>query len=373
MSSLSFSFCYIIERYSYYSGAINAPQEFSTRFPSLDYNLWEHVKIDGLMLKVVHEPNGEVLIQVINKETKKIYEKVQTSRQDIQLRVQFSAKPPILSCKYLTDLSSGIQLLRRFQIELGEKEFKEVYQVILFLGAKIKSAKVVSNSGSIAPLMNSQPLPNLWNNVSPTKVCQIQTKHKSVEEEILETQNLDPPDPLKYPIAITNTSNYEKLQSFQFSNQNNVLSETQIFDIPDVEQKKELVTSVTDSRSTYIHNYSNSLDNTQLPQLNDKINDSASTITNNAIIQHSNSDSIKNTSPSVVAESALKPQTTGVTNRTTYTSDKGVQTTSITVKPVITKRIIKQKLKDKKFMRRVRKVESYFILIDKKKSRCKRR
>ncbi|KAL3232520.1 hypothetical protein RNJ44_04436 [Nakaseomyces bracarensis] len=373
MSVLALSLNFNILRYSYYNDKLPAPQGFSSTFAKMKYNLWTHITTEGLSFQMEQDSTGKLRFQVVGREQiveKKVYEKIHTSMLRIQSDVQFSAKLPVISCKYLVT-SGEEQLMRRFQLELREKDFNQLYDVLLFLGTKVKDARVVNTDGVIEKVVGAHFEPSnskLLDLINLSKNDDIATKHKNYQADILETQLTDNAEHTNLDVLCTQSYKNDELDFVHHSK--------------DIEKMGYNSKSGEDVHHLNIENVSK-ISSTTLKEPNQRTE-----IRTRDNIQSSHhialqDENIKDKKENIELELNNQPCTTVVgmkcpvlaldqNNNLNNMRIKSNELISLEFKPILSKSIIKKKLKDRKFMKWVREVESYFLSIDTKNSMKRR-
>ena len=137
-----------VKLYSEYTDAIPAPQGLSTKTVPLQFNKWSHYlssQKHSIYFSILLQADisQKVRFQVFGNEAK-IYQNLVSLMADEFQIVQFSAKCPTLSCKYLLQCApQSIPIMRRFQLVFDNQNdfFKVVTQLTTF-GFKVKTVNV---------------------------------------------------------------------------------------------------------------------------------------------------------------------------------------------------------------------------------------
>lgn len=128
--------------YSTYLESIAAPAGFETQAAPLDSNKWQHLPPNyPIKLRIRLENDSSYSIQVVWNE--RVLDKMKISLGDNRRLVQFTAKSPSISCKYIIWQDSE-PFMRRFQITLnGDDDFIKLCTILRELRLVIKPARGV--------------------------------------------------------------------------------------------------------------------------------------------------------------------------------------------------------------------------------------
>ncbi|KTB17019.1 Meiotic recombination protein REC114 [Nakaseomyces glabratus] len=343
-----------VMRYSKYQGQISAPHGFASAFAPLDLTLWSHItgtsECPMFLVLLVTSDSKACRLKILSMQIE--HEDILIKDNTIVSFVQFSAQSPVISCKYLTQVDK-FQYLNRFQIEFNSNEYMVAYGILTQIGFKIKKARRVNSEENEVQdkLATSQ---------------QSQMLIFSQRENIIPSPNYKNINNLNYP-----SGDSPRHRQDLCSTHKNV-DTTLLNSLPLVHIGDNLRNSTPSSDKTPPIKKGGNQEivnaNHNIVKLSDKIhpyiipNESAQLIIpeikfgniSDTIDSENNAPLNKQFLTTVNTEEICNTNTTDVTKHT---------------KPVITKRLLKRKLRDKHFMIWVRRIEKYFINIEKKSKR----
>lgn len=131
----------LVRIYSKYTEQIPAPLGFDTPSRSLETSKWQHFPVSGnLVFLILKEYDNSYIVKILRNEI--ILEYMRVSLIGSDKVVQFTARSPIISCKYVVRENSGI-FIKRFQIVLhNDEDFARVYAALSDLRFVVRSARV---------------------------------------------------------------------------------------------------------------------------------------------------------------------------------------------------------------------------------------
>lgn len=135
-------FSLLVKFYSTYSESIPAPSGFATPNQPLDPNKWEHFPAEcTIRLRIGLESDNVCNIHVAWED--KTLDTIKISLLDNIRAIQFTARSPSISCKYLIWRASA-PFVKRFQITLNSSDdFERLYSVLSALRLFIKPARPI--------------------------------------------------------------------------------------------------------------------------------------------------------------------------------------------------------------------------------------
>lgn len=130
----------LVRIYSKYTEQIPAPLGFDTPSRSLETSKWQHFPMNGnLMFSIVKEYDNSYILQILWNEL--ILEFVRVSLMSSDKVIQFTARSPIISCKYVVRENSKV-FIRRFQMVLhNDVDFSRVCATLSDLRFVLRSAR----------------------------------------------------------------------------------------------------------------------------------------------------------------------------------------------------------------------------------------
>ncbi|AQZ09186.1 REC114 (YMR133W) [Zygosaccharomyces parabailii] len=153
--------CAPVKVYSRYGEHILAPLGLDTPSRHLEVNKWQHFPSVARIALIIMKDGTNVIFKVVWDGALLEYARVDLKSTDSI--IQFSAKSPSISCKYML----APRLMKRFQVTFNcESEFMKACSLIASLGVKVKQARPTPSENS--RLVPSHCLP-LFGGQAPTQ------------------------------------------------------------------------------------------------------------------------------------------------------------------------------------------------------------
>ncbi|SJM82132.1 uncharacterized protein ZBIST_0327 [Zygosaccharomyces bailii] len=145
--------CAPVKVYSRYGEHISAPLGLDTSSRHLEVNKWQHFPSVARIVLIIMKDGTNAIFKVIWDGTPLEYARVDLKSADST--IQFSAKSPSISCKYMLTP----RLMKRFQVGFNcESEFMKACSLIANLGVKVKQARPTPSENSRLVLPHCLPL-----------------------------------------------------------------------------------------------------------------------------------------------------------------------------------------------------------------------
>lgn len=150
-----------IRKYSHYTELVLAPNGFDSVKGSTSIEKWQHFSVaDGLVLKIVQGSNGGIDLKVMWNNIRSL-EDIDTQILKLFFSsmfpydpIQFSAKAPSISCKYLF-WNEGKTYVKRFQIGFFSlSDFSQSYEMLNRLGFMVRAATSIRSN---LPMRSNEP------------------------------------------------------------------------------------------------------------------------------------------------------------------------------------------------------------------------
>lgn len=191
-----------VRLYSKYVDQFSAPYGLNTKCKlGLQMEKWLHFPADRditFQLRMLNDRALQIrVVSLFNNEVT-LLEDITTSVVPDNMYVQFSVKSPAIACKYLT-MADNQLFINRFQVTLGnDAEFLEVYQILRHLKFRLKCGRTIPSS-NLAPFERFQDM----STINANKGSNFGTNQDIIHSQVFEDPNCNAYSPRGYSHAST--------------------------------------------------------------------------------------------------------------------------------------------------------------------------